>query len=932
MERITDAFLKIPLIFRWNYVIIYNGLIYTVRRKLEMSKYSKYIACVLTAVLIISLFPVVSYGASKIDLANCSERFLSDFAISEGGSVFADAEGNIVFEIERAAHSLKFKCTGASPEEEQNAICLWLYNATASKTINVDVVFMDASGKQKMTSYTVNVTDSESDAYLFIPSAENEYIVNISLKASGISYGSFTVMGIWHCYYSFAGDIRNVECGTVDRCEFKNGGKSVFLEGTVVHDVVVASKQSRINVYRLLPGEVLSDDFVKKNSPIAESSMSRSFRFEIKNEEGSDYASAYAITINSPDGSIEYILEDKFYPDTECREEEIFDFKGMATSLEYLPGSVGASSLIIDVDLAEIISERLSGYLYSFGGVNYCFRREVVDEIKRRIASHKSDGGSVYLRIINSSAGIGSPFSNIAYNADGKAAVELYAAMSYLAETYSGYVEGIVVGIKFDTPYRYENLIGERYSSYIRQYSDYLSVVRTAVKNADPSMRVILPISSNTEYATEESFGSEQYPMFAMLISLLEVYSLQSRGSITLMVSDSTFPYVKEILQNDSLPDDGGEGSSDSTVLDKNEIMNLTCENVHVFERFLDYIVKSFSVTDKNYFYSWRPYGFREASDLQLAYIYNYLHLSSRERIYSFFCDFSADERDDDFSKSEDMKPAFDAMGSESGKKYAENLLSSFGDLSFNGIPGYDGYSVNGASGEKLNHVPELPQGIVGSVPMIDFSSVSGVSGWRNGAYSEAMSVVSVGEYKNVIRTTMHPPAYSSEFSEIIYDFGRELNLSEVSYITSKLIIGEKENAGAAKQTYSVKITLGGKNQRGVCEYNAEILPGEEVNISVDTSSFKGMSTVSYMKISVQNNTEVEDELLLYVCEIAAKSRTLNDDSLRNLFEKPADGEISDQDSENKDGNRLFILLFFFAFASMSVIAVIAFKKSKEQE
>ncbi len=878
------------------------------------------------ALIIAAVLPVLYIGAvvdSQLSLAGSSERFLSDFAVTEGGVVSADDDGNVVFNIKEAAHNLKFKCTGAYAEGEQNAICLWMNNRTGSTKIYVDVEFMDADGKIDSVSYIKDVENSGSDAYLFVPSGKNDFVASISIKAAGVSEGSISVMGIWHCYYWFSDNVIHKNVGNISTFEYKNGGAGVLIEGTVLYDIIIASEESTINIYRLKPGEVLSDEFIKENPPVAGSAISRSFSFRIPNKEDIDFASSYAVTINNPDGSIRYILEDKRYPDTDSEDVETYGFKGAATSLEYMPTEMAVSSLIIDINMSDIINDIPGGYLYSFGGVNYFFKNTVVDRIHRRITSHTADSGTVYLRLLGSDDE--AIYDNISYEVTDENAAKLYATVSFLAETYKESVSGFIVGSRFDTPYLYSNVNGVPYGEYIGKYADYLSVLRSAIKNTDPAMKVILPVSSNNVFFEDSRPGSDMYPMFAMLISLFEAYSSENRGSITLMLEDETFPYVTELLSDN-------EAGIEAHSVDKKEIMRLTCENVRLFERFIDYLSDRYGLTEDKYFYSWQPYGFHEKSDLCLAYIYNYLHLSTRERLYSFFCDFSADESIGDFRKSEDMLEAIRIMGSDTGKSYAGGKLFEVSGLSFEGIEGYDNYKAIGFSGEELPVLDSLPASIKGSADMIDLSSISGVAGWKNGVYSETVSIASVGDYGRAVRTLMSLPAYRSEYADIIYDFKRNLDIREVTSLGLKLIINT-QNTEEKKEKYTLKVALGSSESKGVCEYSRDISSGELIDIIIDTSSFEGMRNISYMKISVQNNSGREDELFLHICEVKAYSSILENESLKTLFEAPP--EISGDSTEegaNADDNVFMLLICFFAFAAISIAAVITVNRTGENK
>ena len=886
-----------------------------------MASFGKFVCCTLCAVILLSLFSPVIYAAvsdTVADLAQNSERFLSDFAVGSGGDVSVDDGGNVVFRIKSTRHSLKFKCTGDSPIDEQNAICIWLNNLTGSSRMYVDIVFMKLDGEQYSVNYERTVENSGSDVFLFVPSVPDEFVVSISVRAAGVGEGRFSVMGIWHSFYSFAEDRNSAGIGSLSAIRSQKGGESVHIEGNILHDITISSKDSTINVYRLLPGEELSDALIAEKEPCASSSMSRSFSFTVKNRTGDDYASAYAVTVNRPDGSIEYIIEDKLYPTVEYSKDGDGSFKGVASMLEYAPGEMSSEALIIDIDINTFMSGTLRGYLYSFGGENYCFDSDTVDSISRRIASHTADGGETYLRLTDCTDGV----HNAVYDAQGDRAAVFYAAVSFLCSHYENTINGIVIGTKFDTPYSYQNLAGVPYSDYVRKYSDLVSVALLAGRNTDPSLKIIIPISSNNEYSDKNGFGSDKYPMFAMLISFLEVYRLSSDGELSAMICDSTFPYVGELL--------GSNDAARSTAPPKKtEIMDLRAENAEVFEKFLDYLSQKYGVTDSDYFYLWHPFGSHSADELRTAYIYNYFTLLSRERIHSFFCDFTPDERLGNYTKSAQMSAAVNAMGGEAADEYAKDLFFKIFNVSLDGIAGYDSYKPSSITVRQLATRISIPVGVRGSYRLTDFSSPSSLVNWKKGVYVEAISTDSAFGDGRSLRATLNLPANVSEYAEIIYSLGNKADMSQVDAVRFRLrISGDGVSEGT---NYSVKIAIGSEKSKGVLQYDKGITVGEDFEVIVDTSRFSGMGGITYIKISVQNDSGVANRTVLHVGDISLYSTSATEAELAGIFEVPDETDKSDIQGPMTSGKRTLFLIFF-GVSAIAIVTVIAVMRSTGED
>ena len=889
-----------------------------------MAFLKKYLCMMLCAVILLPLLSPVISGASDetvADLAQSSERFLSDFAVGSGGDVSIDDGGNVVFRIKKTGHSLKFKCTGDSPIGEQNAICIWLNNLTGSSRMYVDIVFMKLDGTQYAVNYEKTVENSGSDVFLFVPSVPDESVVSISVRAAGVGEGRFSVRGIWHCFYSFAESMTSTGIGSLSSISFTGGGTDVRIDGNVLHDVTISSRESTINVYRLLPGEVLSDELIADREPCASSSMSRSFSFTVKNRTGAEFASAYAVTVNRPDGSIEYIIEDKLYPAVSYIKDEDVSFKGVASTLEYTPSEMSSEALIIDIDIDTFMNGTLRGYLYSFGGENYCFDSDTVDSISRRIASHTADGGEVYLRFISRNSG---GESNAVYDADGERAEALYAAVSFLCKHYGNAVNGIVIGSKFDTPYSYSALSDVSYADYVRKYADLVSVALIAGRNVNPRLKLIVPISSNNEYSDKNGFGSDKYPMFAMLISLLEVYYLSSGGELCMMVCDGTFPYVGDLL-------DGKEpvGREVSGPLKKTEIMNLRAENVEVFESFLDYLSVRYGVTDGNYFYTWHPFGAHTADELCAAYAYEYFTLLSKSRIYTFFCDFTPDEGQGDFSKSADVCASVSAMGGEEADEYAEKLFADSFGVSLDGIEGFDSYTPSSITVRQLGTRLSLPTGLSGTYRLTDFSAPSSLVNWKKGVYAEAISTDSAFGNGRSLRASLNLPANVHEYAEIIYFIGGEADMSSVDAIRFTLKLSG--DSADADTKYSVRLAIGSESSKGVLQYEKNIVANVEFEIIADTSRFAGMNEITYIKISVQNDSGVANKMLLHVGDVTLFSTTASDEELERIFDVSIDEDKNNTNTQIASSTSTLVLLFF-GISAIAVVSVFVWMRSTGDE
>ncbi len=871
-----------------------------------------------------TLMPCISLfaenGSTSLDLSSVSDRYLSDFALAQGGSLSFGTDENIVFNISSAQNLLKFKCTGAFSTGEQNAICIMLRNLTGSTKLSVEITFMDMESEQSTFFYEKTVENSGQDAYLFIPSPENRFVVSVSLKVSGVGSGTLEVLGVWHCYYYFAEEQTDRNIGLVNTLAYTEQGRAVRIEGTVLHDITISSKDGSINVWRLLPGEVLDDEFVLSHTPCASVRMSKSFSFTVRNRQKEDYASAYAVTINRPDGSIEYVLEEKRWPETAKYAGSDVGFKGVATSLEYLPSEMHVSTLVIDISTEDLAAINRNGYLYTLGNENFYFNSDPIDTIDRRITSHTVDGGGVLLRLTLSAADGNE--KRMFYDADKDAAAGLYAMVAFLCERYGDVIDGIIVGNEFDVPYDYSNLVGVSYTEYLRKYSDVLNIVSSAARNVTEQngrsdVRIIVPVSSNNSRVTVTDTLQEKYPISAMMISLYGMYSQVSDQTLTAMVCDKTFPDVKELMNGDVAEDSSARSSG-----------NITSESTAIFDSLLAYLSKSYSFTDTSYFFLWTPDASYDADELSLAYMYTYFNLCANNKLYSFICDFTYDEGRGYFGRTEMMTDIMAVMGSDAAKDTADAYAEKYGLASWMENEGYRLYLPQMDKVLELGILDSVPSDIKGTLPMTDFSQASCVAKWKKGVYAKSIVTDSAVSGKRTLRSVMTLPAHLSEYAELIYNFDGKKDLSSVSAIRVSMILDVDESFRNAKST--IKLVIGGNTAKGIAHYVVDAEYGTPFSFIVDTSDFDNMSELTYLKICIQNDLGESNQIAAHVVSIEAYSSTEDSDALLDLWEENEDKNGDFGVKAPNDVDHTFLVSFtMFALAALSVFLIVLYSRSR---
>ena len=416
-----------------------------------------------------------------------------------------------------------------------------------------------------------------------------------------------------------------------------------------------------------------------------------------------------------------------------------------------------------------------------------------------------------------------------------------------------------------------------------------------------------------------------------MLISLLELYSHINSADLTLMVCDDSFPgvdYIKNRLLGGGSSARSGE--SESFRDQSGEIMNISSENTEVFEDLIKTITEFFDFIDRKYFFTWEPYGIYTEIEYEVAYAYTYFNLCENPNVHSFICDFTKDERSGSHEKSNSMTNVITAMGSADAVSFADLLTKKAGLFTFTGIDGYDRYTADGMKVVSLTHQNTPVSSYVGSIEISDLSKPATFSNWKPGAYTEYISMASVGDGTRSLKAMMTLPYYSSEFAEIVYLFDRPADLSPIHVITFSLMIDTASSDTSGE--YTVRTVIGGENMSTVAESTVRTADGERFLLSVDVSSLTEMKNTYYIKICVQNNSGRDDEIITNVLSVSAYSNTHTDEELKEIF-SASDNTLSDKNDQSaSDKWRSAAIVILFAVAIFTVLAIFIYRKTSLED
>ncbi len=714
-------------------------------------------------------------------------------------------------------------------------------------------------------------------------------------------------------------------------CVYDNETSNIVIEGTVNHDAMIKYKDYEIRVYAIAPGSDY-DTFISESErqPLISTTMTIRFSFTINVMSSVDRFSRYVVALRSPNGD-EYPATKPMIPsvasDFHYTYEERENFKGIhSDNISDITAS-GAGTVIVDVNIGDIVGDTSDSILYFMNGKYFYMRRSYISEIDTKVRSASVSGSKVYLRyLLDANRGdiaisqgeeIHERYSipNL-YKED---TLDLISAVSgFFAERYNGEkgsLFGIILGDRIDDVETVNHIGDFCLKQYADMYALYLAVVANTVRITHPHIDIVIPLSGINDYSSDAAALKRIRPS----IFLEEVISINDANfanefKCSVMISSNTVPFE---LSNESLKNGIDMSHSGSVGL-------LSPDNIAAFISFVDTLSKKYSTTPDNILYFWDVPQTLDGSALCCAYIYSYYRLYAYGKVSSFVASFNGE-----YDNYRDVSSVFKYIDNDDSNQFIEQFASYFGKDSWKNVLDM---LITVKSTNRLFEVPmsgDKDDNITGEFSYIDFSDASAYSTMLAGDNCEYLQIALAPSGTRALLARSSTLSVGEKFECFsVFDYPE----SYVYTSNISLILGVDSELGGTKASYEVTVTLGDGKDR--IEAIGIVKRGERMELIFDASQFSAEYLADYAKISVRCLTGDTGRISLWLYELKGYSDKYLSEGLEELIEeqririRTGDTEVVDN-SENTPKTVLTVIGVLFALVAVTVSLFIIFRKDE---
>lgn len=709
-------------------------------------------------------------------------------------------------------------------------------------------------------------------------------------------------------------------------CDVDNATGKIIVNGTVNHDVMIKYADYTIKLYAIAPGadarETIDSGEVEA---LAQTPMTIKFTFTIKPETTYERYSKYAIVFRSEDGE-EYIAGTPMYPsvssDFQYVRGDRRGYKGVISDTAAISSSVGAGTVIVDVDLGRMLGDVSDAILYPTGETYVPFSKSYVEELDRRIMSSSVGDARIYLRFLLSAAderlsiAVTEDASRLTVpNVYDEYTLDYVSALSsFLCDRYAdtdGSIRGVIMGERADDVEATNYIGGLSLEEYGDAYVLYLTVVATAMRLSDDSIDVVIPFSDKDEYSSARADGTYSSDFLKYVISGLE-YSTSGKFQCSIMLQSDTVPFGitnENIVNGIDTSAKYGEG-------------RIHADNISAFTNYVITLTTSYVSAPMNVIFMWEPPTHLRGSALNAAYAYTYYKLYGVSAVSAFVLDAESTEQLDELSH---LMRYVDTRRADS---VTAPLLEYFGAESWASVVG---------SEIKVNTIQTL----------YECGELSGV---QSGDYKSSFTYYEFSDY-NVFHNTHKGQGCGSIYSTHDSKGSRALQMSagamrvneaaEITYLLDysesflytpviSLRLGVEETGGGG--LYEVVLTLGEGRERVRCRAVIEV--GSEQRVFFDVSDFALSHTADYMKISIRPLVSDADNCTLWLYDLCGYSDEYTSEELDTLIKTQREDLRNPPQS---DPNRIYRTVLIsvcivFVLVAVSVGLFMLFRRDEHSD
>ncbi|MHB1364609.1 MAG: DUF5722 domain-containing protein [Eubacteriales bacterium] len=409
-----------------------------------------------------------------------------------------------------------------------NTISIRLANESSCSSITMEYATSVSPVYTDNEPVTVNITGGTAiTAYYFqLPAGE---VTQVKFTFNGASEGNIHIYSITpvEYYTPLSREYASLTGtqGTVTSCRLTDGGRKIFISGTLTEAGVNRYSNSRIELYELESWQSNEYIFDSESKPIATTGVSSQFSFEISSADKnrSLIHSKFIVVIYNKDKKQTIMLDNPHYI-TNPEITALSSLQNTDISIKGLTGSVpvlaeaGVSQTAVEVNIAEMFAEPGSSAAYMFEEEEYYFNTAYIEALDKQLNDLYIAGISAVLvmtltglenaayaaPLIHRDAVIRTLNDSYAFNTDTAEGIAyLRAVCDFMSrrymtdETNRRCVIGITVGSNIDSAYINYNMGKKTLAAFADSYSRTFRIVYNTVRAVNSNIRVYISIGSS---------------------------------------------------------------------------------------------------------------------------------------------------------------------------------------------------------------------------------------------------------------------------------------------------------------------------------------------------------------------------------------------------------------------------------------------------
>lgn len=688
--------------------------------------------------------------------------------------------------------------------------------------------------------------------------------------------------------------------GKVNTCRLTDGGRKIFIAGTLTDEGVALYTGSRIELYELKPWQSSEYIFDSESIPIASAGVSAQFSFEIPSSDktGSRVHSKFVTVIYNKDKKQTVMLDSPHYitnPEITAAFSSVspVSVKGLISSASVL-AEANVSQTALELNLAELPAGPSDSISYTFEDREYYFNPAFIEKLDRQMNDYSIAGVSVVFvmtlngfgnseysaPLMHGGATVRTLNESYAFNTDTEEGTALlrascdFLARRYMTDGPGGNIIGITVGSNIDSAYVRYNMGKKTLADFADSYCRTFRIVYNTIRSVNSGVAVYVSAGSSWDRCLD---SGPAYAYCGRDLTDIIAEQLRREGAVAWHLAADPYPIHSGGMTDRSTGETGPQS-------------HITVNNLPALCRYLrrEKLLHENSSRRVLLISSGGIYGKENAGMLAAEYAAAYYTVTSDScsAVSGFIPADNPAYRASGYDFIKILK-YIDTSRSEEFTAFAREIfgISDWKEL----IPSARSAAQTGRLLQENTFYDNLPEAVTGTVPLFGFEDAENLKHWTPS--SSVVSMTAPNDFKGYrdMLFAEFGALTSESFLAIKGGFGYTRDLSFAPYLSFDLYT---DNLPSSLRTLTLTVTV--TSPDAVFESRGIIRGGVWRYVVCDLSGFSALKNITgvTLRLSDPGGGDLSGAKLV-IGEISVSSLRYDNDFLENKFREERDRYLS---------------------------------------